>query len=379
MTVVRDPGLQGLDRGLLSWPFFLEMIMSRLRLISFMVMTALMIPLLAGGGDQGGHRTPAKDGKTYLSVEFPADTTLKYHIISSRSIMLDLAGPAGRSKDSSARQEMKEEADLVIAYTAAGSAGRGGTLVDAKCLSAKVERQKLTGGSASDDALTTLSGKSFRMSVSATGQIFETSELDKVIQQLGEAAFGNRNDRYEGRKIKNPDMIADFIAVQWFMWDQEQSVPRPTQGVAPGQEWKSKRKLLAPFPFVARVGRDATYTLSDVTKSPDGSQLATIKSVYSLAEGSSMDWPMPYTGTFSQRGSFGFFQGYKVQELTGEGKQIFDVTTGRINSERQSYKANISAVIPFGGLGKDGEKPEPNIVVNQVITIELMTPESVVK
>jgi hypothetical protein len=232
-------------------------------------------------------------------------------------------------------------------------------------------RFRLSSGSSAEDGLASLSGKSFRVSVTATGQIFETAELEKVIRDLGEAAFGGKSDRYEGRKIKNPDMIADFIAVQWFMWDQQQSIPRPVAGVAAGEEWQSKRNLLAPFPFVSRIGRGVKYTLAEVQHPAQG-PLAVIKSTYSLAQTPSMDWPMPYTGTFSQRGSFGFFHGYKVQDISGEGTQVFDVTRGIILSDKQEYTARVSAEIPFGGLGKDGEKPEPNIIVKQTITMELL-------
>jgi hypothetical protein len=353
----------------------LEISTMRFTLPSSVVALSLTL-VLAGGCNPPAGRNAGVPGRTYLSVEFPKDTVLRYKIVSSRDIELNLdpGGKASKS-DSGARQDMKEEAELVLAFKAAGSAGRGGTLVEAKCESATVKRQRLTGGTSPEDALASLAGRTYKMSVSATGQIFDTSDLEKVIKDLGEAAFGNRGDKYEGRRIKNPDMVADFITVQWFMWDQEQSVPKPTAGLAVGDQWKSRRKLLAPFPFVARTGRDASYTLADVTESADGHQLATIKSTYSLSDGPSMDWPIPYTGTFSQRGSFGFFQGYKVLELSGDGEQVFDVAAGRIVSDRQSYTAKVSAVIPFGGLGKEGEKPEPNIVVRQTITMTFIPAE----
>jgi hypothetical protein len=336
----------------------------------------LALAIIMGGCNPSGKAPVARDkNRTYLSVEFPKDTPIRYKVVSSRSVVLDLdpTGRFSRGDAAGARQEMKEEAEMVLAYRNAGPAGRGGTLVEVTCESASVKRQRLTGGSMGDDAIASLAGKKFTVSVSATGRIFETSELEKVIHDLGEAAFGNRSDRYEGRRIKNPDMIADFITVQWYMWDQEQSVSKPTAGLAVGDTWKSQRKVLAPFPFIARTGRDVTYTLAGLTQDPGADQVATIKSVYTLSPEQSMDWPMPYTGSFSQRGSFGFFQGYKVLDIKGEGTQLFDVTAGRIAADKQTYTAKVSAVIPFGGLGKDGEKPEPNIVVNQTITMDLIT------
>jgi len=275
---------------------------------------------------------------------------------------------------SSARQEMKEEAELVLSYKSLGRTERGGTLVEVTCEKAVVNRQRLSSGT-SPDALASLAGKTWKLKLSATGQMFDTAELNKVINELGEAAFGSRNDRYEGRRIKNPDMIADFIAVQWYMWDQQQSIARPASGVKVGQEWPSKRISLAPMPFVARTGRNTTYKLEEIIETEQG-PTAVIKSTYTLADSPSMDWPIPYTGTFSQRGSFGFFQNYKVLELTGSGTQKFDIDRGRIIEDRQDYVARISAVIPFGGLGKDGESPEPNITVTQIIKMELLTAQS---
>jgi hypothetical protein len=345
--------------------------MSCVRALSALVLSITLL-LLAGGCNQPAEKkAAAAPGGVLLSVEFPKDTVLKYHIVSSRSVVINLDSKSTRP-EAGAVQETREEADMVISYRAVGNAGRGGTRVEARCESAKVTRQRLTGGTVFDDAISTLAGKTYTISVSATGQIFETSELEKVIKELGDAAFGGRGDRYEGRRIKNPDMIGDFILAQWYMWDQEQCVPKPMRGVAIGEQWSSKRRLLTPFPWVARTGRNATYTLAGVEKTPQGGENATITSTYSLADEPSMDWPMPYTGTFSQRSSFGFFQGYRVLELSGEGTQVFDVTAGRIVSDTQKYKAKVSAMIPFGGLGRDGEKPEPNIIVDQTVKVELV-------
>jgi hypothetical protein len=331
------------------------MITMTFRLPMTAAMVCIVIVFFCGCSDTAREpRTPETDGKISLTVEFPSDVPLRYRVLTSRDIVLDF-DPSGKVSrpGSSSKQEMKEEAEFILSYKAIGRADRGGTLVEVTCENASVKRQRLSSGSSPSDALASLSGKTFRIKLSATGQMFDTTELDKVIYEMGEAAFGGRGDKYEGRRIKNPDMIADFIAVQWYMWDQQQSIARPAAGVATGQEWPSKRKLLAPMPFVARTGRSAKYTLAEVTQTDEGTR-AIINSTYGLADGPSMDWPIPYTGNFSQRGSFGFFRGYNVLELSGRGTQIFDVTGGKIVSDRQDYTAKISAIIPFGGLGKDG-------------------------
>jgi hypothetical protein len=353
--------------------FFLE-----IEMISFRILAIATIAwggfLLSGGCSDTARDNVASSDKNSvaLSVEFPDKAPLRYQIVSKRDIALDL-DPSGKisKPGSDARQDMKEEARFILAYKSLGPAGRGGSLVEVTCENATVKRLRLSGGSSPEDALTTLAGKSFKIKISATGQIFDTTELDKIIHDLGEAAFGNHNDKYEGRRIKNPDMIADFIAAQWYMWDQEQCVPRPVAGVALGEKWRSKRLIFAPMPYVSRVGRNAQYELSEI-EDANGVRTAVIKAAYTLADGQSTDWPMPYSGTFSQRGSFGFFHSYKVLELSGTGTQVFDIATGKILREQQVYDARISAMIPFGGLGKDGEKPEPNITVRQTITIELL-------
>jgi len=349
--------------------------------LSKVLAAVYMVLMFCAGCSETARRTDlALDNqageRVSMSVEFPDENPLKYKVVSRREMVLDFDPSRRMSKPgSNPIQEMTEEAELTLEYKAVGKAERGGTLVQVKCTNAAVRRARLTGGTAAADALATLSGHSFTMKVSASGQILDTGEIEKVIHDLGEAAFGGRDDRYEGRRIKNPDMIADFIAVQWYMWDQQQSIPRPASGVALGQEWSSRRRLLAPFPFVARTGRDATYTLAEVQR-VDGDVRAVITSTYTLAESPSMDWPLPYSGSFSQRGSFGFFHSYNVQELVGEGTQVFDVTEGRILTDEQHYTAKVSAVIPFGGLGKDGESPEPNITVRQVIRMELLPAET---
>jgi hypothetical protein len=340
------------------------------RSLALATMVCLAVLLSGGCSGIGG----GKKNAVVLSVEFPEGGTLRYGFVSKRDIVLDL-DPAGRSAD--ARQNMKEEAQFVLAYKSLGAADRGGTLLEVTCESAAVNRLKLSGGSSPEDALASLAGKSFKVKVSASGQLFDTAELDKIIQDLGKVAFGYRNDKFEGRKIKNPDMIADFITVQWYMWDQELSVPRPVTGVAVGEKWQSKRFILAPMPYVSRIGRNAEYELAGINDA-NGMKTAVIKAAYTLAGGPSMDWPMPYSGTFNQRGSFGFFQGYKVISLTGNGTQVFDIASGKILREEQVYEARISAMIPFGGLGKDGEKTEPNITIKQTITIELL-PERTAK
>jgi hypothetical protein len=351
--------------------------MKSFRLLTLATIACGMV-LLSGGCSETANKgiTGGDKNTVALSVAFPDGATLRYRIVSKRDIVLDLDPSGKMSKSGSgARQDMNEEAQFILAYKAIGPAGRGGSLVEVTCQSANVKRLRLSGGSSPDDALTALAGKSFKIKVSATGQIFDTAELEKVIRDLGEAAFGNRSDRYEGRKIKNPDMIADFIAAQWYMWDQEQCIAQPVNGVAVGEKWRSKRIIFSPMPFVSRTGRNAQYELTEI-KDVNGVQTAVIKAAYTLADGPSMDWPMPYAGNFSQRGSFGFFQGYKVLELTGDGTQVFDVSAGKILKEQQVYNTKISAMIPFGGLGKDGEKPEPNITVKQTITIELLPAET---
>jgi hypothetical protein len=236
----------------------------------------------------------------------------------------------------------------------------GYSTIEATCNSAKVTSAAGHGGR--KDAVESLVGRSFTFKITPTGKIADDSNFVSLVKELGGKAFTGTSQR--GR-IKNPDMIMDFIATQWRIWDSAASIKKPLKGVKKDSKWNSQ--LLAPMPFVSKIGRDVTYKLAGVVESNNVSY-ADITSTCSLSKSPPADAPMPYSGSFQMRGTFGFLQGYKVLSIDGAGRQLFDFKKGLIKSDSQHYNAKVSASIM--GLGSDAL--EPNIEINQTITMTLV-------
>jgi hypothetical protein len=211
------------------------------------------------------------------------------------------------------------------------------------------------------DVVESLVGKSFTLKITPTGKVVDYTSLESLAKELGGKAFTN-----SGRgRIKNPDMILDFLATQWNIWDSVSSIKNPLKGLKKNQKWNSK--LLAPMPFTVKVGRDVEYGFAGVVEA-NGVSFAEITSSYKLSRSPPGDIPMPYSGSFYMRGTFGFLRGYQVQSIEGSGRQLYDIERGLIKSDIQQYQAKVGASI--FGLGSD--TLEPNIIINQTITMTLV-------
>jgi hypothetical protein len=311
---------------------------------------------------------PAPEGKELFTVDFQQGQTLRYRFTSRRNIVLDWGwkqenktGRRGGGAEEAAK--MSESMVMVIAYTPVDVNPYGLTTVKATCESVEVNRTKPRGSTARDsqDAVKSLAGKSFTFTVRPDGKVEDYSQLDQLIVQIGEKAFTTRAG--QGR-VKNPDMIGDFVQMQWFLWDAVSSIPDPLKGVAVGESWNSALPL--PVPMIMRKARDVTYTLADVRETSTG-RTAVIKSSYSPAESVPQGWPVPYTGTFEYRSPFGMLGRYKIEKLSGSGEELFNLDAGRLESEKQSYKMEVSAALrwPLPGVN-------PLITVDQKLTTELL-------
>ncbi|MFA5292939.1 MAG: hypothetical protein WC496_07900 [Phycisphaerae bacterium] len=310
-----------------------------------------------------GKRASVK-GPLLLTVDFNSATELKYDFVSERqiSINLDPSGRYSKGGKSSQTQNTTEKLEMQITYKALQIDPYGYSTIEAKCNSAKVTRTSSNSrGQERADAVESLAGKTFTLKITPTGKIADYSSLGSIVKELGDKAFGG--DPKRGR-VKSSDMIMDFIATQWGIWDTIASIENPVKGLKKGQRWESQ--LLAPMPFVSKIGRNVEYELAGVVKT-DNISYAEITSSYSLGSPPA-DVPMPYTGSFQMRGMFGFLQGYKVLSIEGSGKQLYDIERGLVKSDTQQYKAKVSASIM--GLGNDAL--EPNIEVNQIITMTLV-------
>ncbi|MGA1980429.1 MAG: hypothetical protein ABSG99_07720 [Sedimentisphaerales bacterium] len=325
-------------------------------LILFMV---VFLTVLAGCAPRIEGEKPLTGEKKLITVDFQEDRTLQYRFVSNRDIEVNW----GRMKSDSKRgksdvDKSSESMDMVVAYTPVEVDPYGLTTIKATCKSVKVER---TGRqSASKDAVENLPGVSFTFTVDAAGKIEDYSQLEKLIKEIGEKAF--RPKGKEGM-IKEPDMIGDFIATQWFLWDSVSSIEKAVEGVRVGQRWKSK--LSVPTPMVTQKARDVTYTLDEIRQTEKG-QLAVIRSSYSLANSVPSSWPIPYSGSFQMSGRFGFLTNYKFLDLQGQGEELFNIDAGRTKQYNQQYQAQLEASFPMGIGGK------LQITIKQNLTMELL-------
>ncbi|MFA6175267.1 MAG: DUF6263 family protein [Phycisphaerae bacterium] len=325
----------------------------------------------AGAGLFGSKSKSAKPAKSVrsskpvpsrllMSIDFEPNVPLKYKFVSERNVSLDL-DPSGKyskgGKSSGSAQQISEKLEMEIAYKPVEIDPYGYSLIEAQCTNAKVTRASSSGKAQNkQDAVEYLAGKTFTLKITPTGKIADYSSLKTVIEELGQKAFSDS----QKTRVKDADMIMDFIAAQWNMWDTAASVKKPSKGVKAGEIWKSR--LVAPMPFVSKVGRDVEYKVKDYN---DAS--AEIVSSYKLSS-VSPDVPMPYSGSFQMRGTFGFLTGYKVLSIEGTGSQIYDIAKGRIKSDIQRYQSKVKASI----FGLGGDNIEPNIIVNQTTTMTLI-------
>ena len=300
--------------------------------------------------------------KKILTIDFQEGQTLQYKFVSSREIDVELDTTKNASKpDKGSASKSSESMEMVISYTPLEVNPYGLTTIKAACNSVKVTRSKgQSGRAARKDAVENLAGKTFTFTVGPTGKMEDNSQLEKLIQEIGQKAF--REDKGQVR-VKEPDMINDFIASQWFLWDSVSSI-KSTEGLSIGQTWQSK--LSVPTPMILRKARDVTYRLDEIRQSQQG-QLAVIHSSYKLAESVPKGWPIPYSGRFEVAGPFGFYINYEVLDLQGEGEELFNIDKGRIEQYNQQYQMQLKASLqlPLPGVN-------PRINIKQNLTMQLL-------
>lgn len=323
----------------------------------------LAVTLTLLGGCRGTSRKAAerkapRGARVLLTVDFEPGRTLRYRFVSYREIILDW--DPGAAAEANRTQMQTERLEMIVAYTPVEVDPYGISAIRAVCESVEVARTGRPSGRGLDtDAVTTARAKTFTIEVDPRGKIVDASDLDRLIRELGVAAF--RPDTSRGR-IKEPDLIGDFIAGQWFLWDAISSIETPVAGVTVGQTWRSK--LPIPTPMVMRTARDVTYRLDDVRRTEEG-LLAEIGSTYSLADSAPRDWPVPYAGRFQLSGTFGFLGAYDIVALEGSGRALFNLDAGRIMRQDQKYTLQMKASLPPMGIRAD-----PFITIEQTLTME---------
>jgi len=322
--------------------------------VTLLILTTLAISFLAGCKTAAEKDSQARSG-VLLTVDFKAGQTLRYKFVSSREITIEWDTTAAKSRSGRPVSDKSTESlEIIMAYKTIEVDPYGLTKIQATCESVKVARSK----GPQRDAVGNLVGKTYTFTVGPTGKIEDYSQLDELLKEIGKKAFRPNTD------IKEPDMISDFIATQWFLWNAVSSIKEPSQGVTVGQSWTSK--LSVPTPMVMRKARDVTYRLDEVRPSEKG-RLAVISSSYKIADSAPNDWPIPYSGRFQVAGAFGFYRNYKVIDLQGKGLELFNIDAGRTEQYSQQYQLQLSAslLMPLAGVN-------PKITINQLLTMNLL-------
>jgi hypothetical protein len=321
---------------------------------ALLILTTLALSFPAGCKTATEKELPPEKGEL-LTVDFQAGQTLRYKFVSSREITVELDTTAAKSRPGrSVSDKSTESLEIIMAYTPIEIDPYGLTKLKATCESVKVARSK----GPQRDAVDYLAGKTFVLTVGPTGRIEDYSQLDELLKETGKKAFRPNTD------IKEPDMICDFVATQWFLWDAVSSIKEPSLGLAVGQSWTSK--LSVPTPMVMRKARDVTYKLDEIRPGEKG-RLAVISSSYKIADSAPHEWPIPYSGSFRVAGAFGFYRNYKVIDLQGKGEELFNIDAGRTEQYSQQYRMQLSAslLIPLAGVN-------PKITIKQILTMNLL-------
>jgi len=301
----------------------------------------------------------------FFTVDFEKGQTLRYEIVSNRHISIGWK----QSEDERKRRPSKPEnyyefAKMVFSYKPIEVNPYGFTTIEAKCESAEVSRySRRNKGGKGRDALQSVVGRTFTILVGPNGKLKDLADVERVARIGGKKAFRTRRN---GGRVKEPDMVGDFIATQWFLWDSISSIDNPDRGVEPGQQWQSQ--LSVPLPMIVKQARNVTYSLDKVEETEQG-RIAIIKSEYSYAPTIEGNWPIPYPdGSVRMSGTFGFLRDYKVLGLSGEGTEQFNITKGRTKSYHQKYTIQLEASMPISISAK------PLIDIEQNLKMKLLKP-----
>jgi hypothetical protein len=334
------------------------------------ILTGVFIVAIIGGCAPA-QKSATAPRKVFLTVDFKPGQTLKYKFVSSRNMAVDWGPMRSGDPNKTKINKSSESLEMIVCYTPVTVDPYGVSKIKADCLSAKVKRTSESARQQSwQEAAETFTGKSWIFTVDARGKIVDGSQFVDALHEAGQRAF--RADRGKGL-IKDPDMLYDVTATQWFLWDPISSRPDPAKSAAVGDKWKSV--LPAPATMFLFAARDTNYMLEKIQRQdpndPNSNNIAVIGSWYSLRWPNPPEWPVPYTETFQMSGIFGFLREYKMQSLQGHGEELFNMDAGRTEKYSQSYTMHASASMPMGLSGVN-----PQITIDQNMTMELLTAEN---
>lgn len=296
----------------------------------------------------------------WLLVSFEKDVPITYRMVSERETEIDLTTSDPKKK--SRPQTTKERLELVMVYTPIVVDPFGLSTLNVECKSAKVTRSGFSGKQSTSDAVEKLPGNSFTLKLTPTGKIADISDLERIAVKLGEASFTSNK---QGTRIKNPDMINDFLAMQQYLWDAGSTISNQLD-LTVGDTWQAQQSIPWPVPMYPPPARTTTYTLDSIQNEDGKSRKATISSTYAMSETPIEAYIRPYEeGKFQMRGLFGFLRNFQFKHVEGTGTQIFNMDEGLVESDTQQYLLNVNAtfMLPLGDS-------LPVLNVNQKISIE---------
>jgi len=335
-----------------------------LRASVFVLSIFAILAAFGGCNQEAGPTVPVKKRGELLTVDFQKDQILRYKFVSTRKIVRDWGATGELAKKGGAKTDtFHESMEMLISYRPIEVNPYGLTRLEATIESIKVKSSPAANKPARNtkDAVKNLAGKHFVFAIQPTGKMEQKSQLEELIRQAAEKTFHIRSN---GMRVKDPDMINDFISSQWFLWDPIASIEKPVRGVAVGQSWRSK--FFIPSSFVMRKASDVTYTLEQVRQSEKG-RLAVIKSTFNPSDSLGKDWPVPYTGSFQVSGRFGILRNFRILQLKGNGTTLFNIDRGRIEQSSLKYRMEIAASLLFPLPGTN-----PHLTVEQSLQIQLL-------
>ncbi len=298
----------------------------------------------------------------WLLVSFEKDVPITYRMVSERKTEIDLT--TGDAEKKSRPQTTTEKLELIMVYTPVEVDPFGLSTLKVDCESVKVTRSGFSGKRNTVDAMETLAGESFSLKLTPTGKVADISDLERIAAELGAASFS------DGKKtrIKNPDMIGDFLAMQQYLWAAGSAISNQLDMKA-GDIWQNQQSIPWPVPIYPPPARITTYTLDSIRAEENKPRQATITSTYAMSETPIEEYIRPYVeGKFQMRGLFGFLRNFRFKHIEGAGTQIFNIDDGLVESDRQQYLLNVTAsfMLPLGDS-------LPVLTVDQKISIERIT------
>lgn len=298
---------------------------------------------------------PIGEGELFV-VDFPK-TPLVYRMVAQSKISVDLDPKKLMSKGSkSSAKNFSEKLEMIVEYSLVDVADDGYTV---EIYYKSVNATKKGFSKSTSDSVKSIVGKKIQIKMTPAGFVTDDSQLRGLIKEAGDKSFAGKQGK--GAPVKSHDMIPDFVALQWYMWDAMSKIPEPMDGVKVGQSWQSQ--LSAPMPMGVAFSRDTTYTLDEIN---DG--IASVSSSYAVTSGKPKGYPDHYSKrSYRQRGFFGVLK-CKPLSLAGSGKIKYDLERGLLIKDSQQYDIETTAVLFLPLPGTENGRMK----INQSITIELV-------